>query len=72
MNGMINLKKEEFKKMSIADEYEANDCKKFQVTKEQIYEILDIGMSARQDQLSGHEQRSGKEIINEWVKENLK
>lgn len=62
--------------------YECTECfswfyeeqlkpKTYNVTKDQIKEILNIGMEIRQNQLNGTEHRSGNEIIEDWMKENF-
>lgn len=36
-----------------------------------LNEVLNLGMTVRQNQLSGHEERSGNEILEMWKQENL-
>lgn len=40
----------------------------FQLT----HDILNIGMTLRQDQLSGYATKSGNEVHEEWFNENVK
>jgi hypothetical protein len=42
----------------------------FEISRKQIHEILNIGMNLRQTQLQGLSNKSGKEIIDEWIKNN--
>lgn len=71
-----------FEKSSEYDGYECTECfswfykeqlepKTYILTKDQIHEILNIGMEIRQNQLNGSEHRSGNQIIEEWMKENF-
>jgi hypothetical protein len=36
-----------------------------------LLDVMNLGMSLRQDQLSGHDQRSGNEVLEEYKNENL-
>lgn len=46
--------------------------KMYSVSLKELTAILNLGMTIRQDQLNGHCNRSGNEILADWIKENLK
>lgn len=37
-----------------------------------LHDIMNLGMSIRQDQLSGYCDKSGNEVLREWFKQNKK
>lgn len=44
----------------------------FNLTKQQLKDIMNLGMDTRQYQLNGQCDKSGNEILDEWIDENLK
>ena len=36
-----------------------------------LLDVMNLGMTLRQDQLSGHGNRSGNEVLAEWIEKNL-
>ena len=39
---------------------------------ELFYEVMNLGMGLRQDQLSGHDTRGGNVVLHDWFKEKFK
>lgn len=39
-------------------------------TKDQLIEVMNLGMTLRQDQLTGHSDKSGVEVLNKWIEQN--
>ncbi len=40
-------------------------------TREDLLSVMNLGMTLRQNQLNGSDFRSGKEVLNNWIKQNL-
>ena len=54
----------------------ANQLIKNTYTREQVekflLDVMNLGMVVRQDQLNGYSEKSGNEILQDWINNNLK